>query len=213
MQPQDCSSAGVCTDLIRWHQRDQLPHWVSSWKPGSPDRKLSALSFPSSRHQSINNLPTADHSVHTQSRRSTQNFGATYIYCLWRGGIAKPAKKHCHRFYSSLDLPQRADVHNSPFNCFTKPTQEAREIPYLGALLSVPSWFRFWLTASFFPFCLMPSEPTASGKKNRSFTLNTKCSLIYQHTYANTGKNLWAEYNLDLCGEIKCPAISLSVIW
>lgn len=211
MQQADSSGSGVCTDLPHWDQKDQLPHAVSSWKPGNPDRKLSAICLPLDMKISTAcplQLILSVHN-HTEARISL----VLYIFTvnkepLQRGSTARQAKKHCHHFYTSLHPAQRDDAHKHCFNCFNRNTREVREKPYLGAPLSVLSWLQFWLTASFFPFCLMPSEPTTSGKKKNQVSHETKCSLTYQHTRANRRENQWAQYSLDLYGETKCPTDS-----
>lgn len=213
MQQADSSSTGVCKDLPRWDQKDQLPHAVSSWKPGNPDRKLSAICLPLDMKIStacpLQLIPSVHN--HTEARRSL----VLYIFTvnkepLQRGSTARQAKKHCHHFYT-LPCPERWCT-----QALLQLLQEKymrSEKPYLGAPLSVLSWLQFWLTASFFPFCLMPSEPTTSGKKKNQVSHESKCSLTYQHTQANRRENQWAQYSLDLYRETKCPTDFLFVIW
>lgn len=169
----------MCTDPAPQAPTAPLAFQLETQDPG---RKLSALSFSSPRHQITDNLLTRVHSIHTQSPRRTQNFRSIDIYCHYTEIPCGGEAQNWPRNIATTFTPH----HNSPLNGSTKPLQKAREIPYPAALSSVLSWLWFSLSESSFPFS-STSESTTSGKE-RSFTLNTKCSFVLQHTDANTGK-------------------------
>lgn len=99
MQPQDCSSTGVRTDLTRSHQR-----------PTSPQRDSSLhllflpLGIKASTICPLQFIPSICH------RPEVPRTFLLLLYRnpLWRGGTAKPAKKHRHHVYSSTELTRTA---------------------------------------------------------------------------------------------------------